>query len=258
MTVLLALLAAVAGLAAGSFLNVVIHRVPQKESVMRPRSRCPACGTQLANRDNIPVVSWLVLRGRCRTCSAPISARYPLVELATAVLFAAVAIRFSGHPEAIPAFSLFAASLLAVSVIDLELYIIPNRIVYPTLFAGAPLLALAAVVGHDGDAIRRAAIGGAGAWLALLVLHLISPRGMGFGDVRLSAVIGMFLGWIGLGHVPLGLFLGFLLATLVSLPLLLLRRKGRKDPVPFGPFLAAGATLAMFFGSPIIDAYMGR
>jgi leader peptidase (prepilin peptidase)/N-methyltransferase len=258
MTVLLALIAAVAGLAAGSFLNVVIHRVPKKESVVHPRSRCPTCGTQLAARDNIPVVSWLLLRGRCRTCGTPISARYPLVELATALLFAAVAVRFHDHPEAIPAFCVFVASLLAISVIDLELYIIPNRIVYPTLFIGAPLLAVAAAVGHDLDAIRQAAIGGVGAWLALLILHLISPRGMGFGDVRLSAVIGMFLGWIGLGRVPLGLFLGFLLATVVSLPLLILRRKGRKDPVPFGPFLAAGATLAMFFGGPLIDAYLGR
>src|SRR5436309_6749414 len=114
------------GLAVGSFLNVVIYRVPRKESVVRPRSRCPGCGTQLADRDNIPVVSWLLLRGRCRTCGEPISARYPLVELGTAALFVAAALRF-GADWAVPGFLLFFASLLAISLTDLEHYIIPNR-----------------------------------------------------------------------------------------------------------------------------------
>ena len=258
MVVALAVVVGILGLAVGSFLNVVIHRVPKKESVVRPRSRCPGCGTQLAERDNIPVVSWLLLRGRCRTCGAPISIRYPMVELGTGALFAAAALRWSDHPEAIPAFCLFFAALLAISAVDLELFIIPNRIVYPTLFAAVPLLVLASLVGDDLDALRTAAIGGVGAWLALFVIHLIQPRGMGFGDVRLSGVIGMYLGWISLAHVPLGLFLGFLLATLVSIPLLLMRKKGRKDPVPFGPFLAAGAVLATLAGNPILDLYLGR
>lgn len=258
MTLMFVVLAAIVGLAVGSFLNVVIHRVPKKESVAHPRSRCPSCGHQLEARDNVPVVSWLVLRGKCRHCQSPISPRYPIIELATAVLFGAAGLRFASHPEAIPAYCLFFAALLAISAIDLELYIIPNRIVYPTLVGGAVLLVIAAIVGHDLGAVKDAALGGFGAWVVLLIIHLISPRGMGFGDVRLSAVIGMFLGWIDLGHVPLALFLGFLLATLVSLPLLALRRKGRKDPVPFGPFLAAGAVLAVLFGVPILDAYLGR
>ena len=258
MVVAFAAVAGILGLVVGSFLNVVIHRVPKRESVIRPRSRCPGCGTQLAERDNIPVVSWLLLRGRCRSFGQPISARYPVVELATAVLFVLAAVRWADHPEAIPAFCLFFASLLAISVIDLELFIIPNRIIYPTLAAAIPLLVLASVVGDDLDSLRTAAIGGAGAWVALLVIHLIQPRGMGFGDVRLSGIIGMYLGWISVAHVPLGLFLGFLLATLVSLPLLVLRKKGRKDPVPFGPFLAAGAVLATLAGNPLLDAYLGR
>ena len=244
----------VLGLAVGSFLNVVIHRVPKKESVVTPRSRCPQCGTELAPRDNIPVVSWLVLRGKCRTCSAPISVRYPLVELATALLWVAMAVRF-GADWALPAYLVLAASLLAISVIDLELYIIPNRIVYPTLAIAAPLLVAAALLNDDVDAIKRAAIGGLAAFIALFVIHVISPRGMGFGDVRLSGVLGMYLGWIDLSLVFLGLFLGFLLGAVVGIGLMVVGRRGRKDAVPFGPFLAAGALLAILFSDPLLRAY---
>jgi leader peptidase (prepilin peptidase) / N-methyltransferase len=253
----LPVLSGLLGLVVGSFLNVVIHRVPKKLSVVKPGSACPECSTPIAPRDNIPVLSWVLLRGRCRHCSAGISARYPLVELASGVLFVLAAVRFAGVPAAVPAYCVFLAALLAVSVIDLDLFIIPNRIVYPSLLAGAVLLAVASIATGDLRSLREAAIGGVGAFAALLVIHLISPRGMGFGDVRLSGVIGMNLGWISLGHVPLGLFLGFLSATLVSLPLLLLRRKGRKDPVPFGPFLAFGALVAVLVGQPILNAYLG-
>src|SRR5205085_5420882 len=143
MTAALAIVSAVMGLMVGSFLNVVIYRVPRKESVVRPRSRCPGCGTQLSSADNIPVVSWLILRGRCRTCGTPISVRYPLVELSTAVLFAAMAVRF--HADwAIPAYCLFAAAALALALIDLEHFLLPSKIIYSTLVLSAPLLALAA------------------------------------------------------------------------------------------------------------------
>src|SRR5437870_13300245 len=163
MTAVVAAVCGVLGLAVGSFLNVVIHRVPRKESVVQPRSRCPRCGTQLADRDNVPVVSWVLLRGRCRTCGEPISPRYPLVELATAALFVAVALRF-GADWAVPAFLLFFASLLAISLIDLEHYIIPNRIVYPTLFGGFALLVVAAAAGGNWEALQRAVIGAAIFW----------------------------------------------------------------------------------------------
>jgi leader peptidase (prepilin peptidase)/N-methyltransferase len=247
----------VVGLMVGSFLNVVIYRVPRKESVVRPRSHCPGCGTQLADRDNIPVVSWLLLRGRCRTCGEPISVRYPLVELATGALFAAAGLRF-GADWALPAFLVLFASLLAISAIDLEHYIIPNRIVYPTLFSGFALLALASVIDGRWTSLEHAVAGAALFWGGLLVIHLISPRGMGFGDVRLAAVLGLFLGWLGLDHVFLAFFLGFVLGAVIGLLLILLRLRSRKDHIPFGPFLAAGATIAVLVGSPIIRWYTPR
>ncbi|HVE46366.1 MAG TPA: prepilin peptidase [Acidimicrobiales bacterium] len=254
MTALLAAGCALVGLAVGSFLNVVVHRVPRKESVVSPRSRCPGCGMQLAPRDNIPVVSWLLLRGRCRTCQQPISPRYPLVELATAVLFAAVALRL-GADWALPGFLIVVAGLVAISAVDLERFIVPNRILYPTLFIAAPLLILAAAVDGDWSGARTSALGGVMAWGLLLTIHLISPKGMGFGDVRLAGLIGMMLGWLSLGHVLVGLFLGFLTASMVGVGLILAGRRGRKDRVPFGPFLAAGAVLAVLFGRPILSWY---
>jgi len=254
MTVAVAVVCGLLGLAVGSFLNVVIYRVPRKESVVRPRSRCPGCGTQLADRDNIPVLSWILLRGRCRTCGEPISARYPLVELGTAALFVAAALRF-GLDWVLPAYLVFFAALVAVTFIDLEHYIIPNRIVYPTLFVSVPLLVLAAAAQNEWSELLRAGEGAALAWGFLLVVHLIQPRGMGFGDVRLAAVLGLFLGWLDLRHVFLGLFLGFLFGSLSSITLIALRRRGRKDQIPFGPFLAAGAVVAVLFGSPIISWY---
>ena len=254
MTAFVAIVCGVLGLAVGSFLNVVIHRVPAKESVVKPRSRCPQCGTELASRDNIPVLSWLLLRGKCRTCGSAISARYPLVELGTSALFAAAGARFVDS-WALPAYLLLFAALIAISFIDLEHYIIPNRIVYPTLFAGAALLTAAALADGEASRIRDAAIGGAAAWFALLVVHFIQPRGMGFGDVRLSAVLGMYLGWIELELVLLGMLLGFLLGAVIGLGLVVTRVRGRKDAVPFGPFLAAGATIAILASDPIVRWY---
>jgi len=242
------------GLVVGSFLNVVIYRVPRKESVVRPRSRCPGCGTQLAERDNIPVVSWVLLRGKCRTCGEPISARYPLVELLTGALFVAAALRF-GLDWVLPAYLVFFASLVAITFIDLEHYIIPNRVLYPTLFIAMPLLVLAAAAQDQWGNLERALLGAVLAWAFFLILHLISPRGMGFGDVRLSFLLGLFLGWLDLRHVFLGVFLGFLLGSIVGLGLMAFRRRGRKDHIPFGPFLAVGAVIAVLFGSSILSWY---
>ena len=253
-TAFVAVVCGVLGLAVGSFLNVVIHRVPEKQSVVRPRSRCPKCGTELASRDNIPVLSWLLLRGRCRTCGEPISARYPLIELATAALFVAAGIRFPTS-WALPGYLVLFAALLAISAIDLERYIIPNRIVYPTLFIAIPLMVAAALAEGEPERIRTATIGSLAAFVAMFVVHFISPKGMGFGDVRLAAVIGLFLGWIDLTLVLLGMLLGFLLASVIGIGLLLTKRRGRKDAVPFGPFLAAGAVLAVLFSRQLLSAY---
>lgn len=257
MTAFVAVSCGVLGLAIGSFLNVVIHRVPRRESIVRPRSRCPACDASISPADNLPVVSWLLLRGRCRACGAPISARYPAIELGTAALFVAAALRFR-HDWALPAYLVLFASLLAISAIDLEHYIIPNRIVYPTIALALPLLALAAVSHHRLLPFRNALLGGMIAFGLLLVVHLVSPRGMGFGDVRLSFVLGLYLGWLGLGEVFLGLFLSFLLGSVVGVVLMLLRRRGRRDHIPFGPFLASGAVIAILVGAPILDWYAGR
>ncbi len=253
---MLLVLCGLLGLAVGSFLNVVIARVPRRESVVRPRSRCPGCGTQLAERDNVPVVSWLLLRGRCRTCRAPISVRYPLVEAATAALFVAAGVRF-GWDGALPAYLVFFAVLLAVSLIDLEHYIVPNRVVFPGLALAVPLLAVAAAVQGEVGPLVRGIGGGLLAANGLLLVHLISPRGMGMGDVKLSLVLGLFLGWLSLGHVALGLFLGFLLGAVVGIALLALGLRTRKDAVPFAPFLAAGATIATLAGQPLLDWYLG-
>lgn len=250
----LAGVAAVFGLAVGSFVNVVIHRVPLRRSVVHPRSACPGCGTTLAERDNIPVVSWLALRGRCRTCAMPISARYPVVEVATAALFAAAALRL-GADWALPAFCLFFAALLAIAVIDVEHFIVPNRIVFPMLAVSVPLLALASLLAGDWHPLLTGVVGAAVAANGLLLVNLVSPRGMGMGDVKLALLLGLFLGWIGLGHVALGLFLGFLFGAVGGIGLIAAGVKTRKDPVPFAPFLAAGTVVAVLVGNAMLERY---
>jgi leader peptidase (prepilin peptidase)/N-methyltransferase len=245
---------ALLGLLVGSFLNVVIWRVPRKESVAAPASHCPGCGAPIAPRDNVPVLSWIALRARCRHCHAHISVRYPLVELACAALFGALGARFA-HSWALPAYLLFGAGLLAIAAIDLEHYIIPNRIVYPLGFAGVPLLALGA--GLDGEwwPFARALIGAACAFAALFLIHIVSPRGMGFGDVRLSFLLGLYLGFLGALEVAFGLFLGFVYGAVIGILLMVTRRRGRRQHIPFGPFLAAGAITIVLAGGPIIDWY---
>lgn len=253
----LVVLCGVLGLLVGSFLNVVIHRVPKDESIVTPRSHCPNCDTELANRDNIPVVSWLVLRGKCRTCGHPISARYPLVEALTGLTFGAVAARF-GWDEALPAFLVLAAFLIALSAIDLDTFLLPKKLVWPAFGAGVVLLGGASLLQHDGRSAIEAAVGSLAAFAVLFLIHFVSPKGMGFGDVRLAAVLGLHLGWLELPEVPLGLFLSFLVASVVGVGLIATKRKGRKDRVPFGPFLAVGTGLAVLFGESILRVYLGR
>ena len=256
MTLLLAAACAVLGLLVGSFLNVVIVRVPEKRSVVTPRSHCPRCSAQLRDRDNIPVVSWLLLRGRCHSCAEPIPIRYPLVELGTGVLFAAMAARF-GADWALPGYLVFVSALLAVSAIDLERFLVPNRIVYPSLVASLALLGVAALLEPDGGAFVRALVGAVAASGGLFALALLYPRGMGMGDVKLALLLGLYLGWLSLGHVVLGLFLGFLLGSVVGIALLVAGVRGRKDHLPFAPFLATGAVLAVLVGQPVLDWYLG-
>jgi leader peptidase (prepilin peptidase)/N-methyltransferase len=190
-----------------------------------------------------------------RWCKPRTRARFVLVELVTAGLFAATVFRF-GDDAVIPAYLVFFTSLVAVSAIDLDLHIIPNRIIYPTIFASIPLLAIAAALNDDFESLENALIGGAAAFAALFVIHLVSPAGMGFGDVRLSFVLGLFLGWLSLSHVLIGIFLGFLLGAFIGVALVATRIRSRKDAIPFGPFLAGGAALAVFAGSPIIHWWL--
>jgi leader peptidase (prepilin peptidase)/N-methyltransferase len=256
MTALLVAGCGLFGLLIGSFLNVVIWRVPRGESVVSPPSHCPGCDTEIAPYDNIPALSWLVLRGRCRHCGTRISVRYPLVELATAGLWVAMALRF-GWTWELPAYLVLVSALLALALIDLDTFLLPNKIVYPLTVALVVLLGLAAVLDDSGDDFVRALLGGLSAFAFFGVVHLISPRGMGFGDVKLSFSLGVALGWISWGSVFLGLFLGFFLGAVVGVALIATRVKSRRDHVPFGPFLAAGTVLAILFGQVLLDLYAG-
>lgn len=247
---------AVLGLAVGSFLNVVIWRVPRKVSVVRPGSRCPTCDAPIRPSDNVPLASWLRLRGRCRHCQAPIPLRYPAVEAGCALLFAAAAWRFGGS-WVLPAYLVLFAALLAVTVIDLEHYVIPNRLLAPVTAAAVPLLALGALGEGEEDAFGRALLGGLAVFGFLFALNLVYSKGMGMGDVKLGFALGLYLGWIGWGAVMLGIFLAFVLGAVVGLALMALKLRTRKDAVPFGPFLAAGTVIAVLWGEPILRWYSG-
>jgi leader peptidase (prepilin peptidase)/N-methyltransferase len=244
------------GLAVGLFLNVLIDRVPPKQALFPPRFRCPRCPEEVTDAPGLPLGRWLRPGGRCPVCGHSLPLRYLLVPVANALLFWAAAVRI-GPDWALPAYLVFFAALLAISVIDFQLQIIPNRIVYPAIFASIPLLALAALAEHDFSRLGRALAGAALAWLGLLLIHLISPSGMGFGDVRLAFLLGLFLGWLSYSHVVSGLFLGFLLGAVIGVILVVLRLRSRSDHVPFGPFLAAGSALAVLVGDPVIRVWLG-
>jgi leader peptidase (prepilin peptidase)/N-methyltransferase len=245
---------AVLGLTMGSFLNVVIYRVPRKESVVRPRSACPTCGTPILERDNVPVLSWLILRGHCRHCQGAISARYPVVESLTAALFVGAALRF-GVDWVLPAYLVLLAGLLALACTDLEQFLLPKRIVYPVLFLVSGLMVVAAIATGHWHNLWMAAASGAVAFTLFFAINFINPRYMAFGDVRLALLIGVGLGWLGPGTTLLGFFAGFLLGAVVGVGLILAKRMSRKTPIPFGVFLAAGAAIAIFLGGPILHWY---
>lgn len=245
----------VLGLLVGSFANVVIHRLPAGESIVSPGSACPVCGHDIRWYDNVPVVSWLLLRGRCRDCREPVSVRYPLVELAMGVVFALVAWRI-GMSWLLPAELLFAWTLVVLAVIDADTRRIPNRLTYPLTPALLVLAAGGALLAGDGEAALRALLGGMAAGGALLLLALLSPRGMGMGDVKLAAFIGIALGVVGWADVVVGLLGGFLLGGIAGVALLASGRRTRKDLIPFGPYLAAGALLALLWGERLADAYL--
>lgn len=241
------------GLVFGSFLTVAIHRVPSGESLVAPRSRCPSCGNQIRSIDNVPVLSWLLLRGRCRACRARISLIYPATELASAALFAAVALRFE-NPWTDVLVAPFLGLLAALTVIDARHQILPNRLIYPALLlAGGYVVVADLATGslHAVDAgIGLLAYGG-----GLLVVALLAPRGMGMGDVKLAGLIGLVLGGVDLAFVAVAAAAGILAGGLVSIGALV-AGVGRKARLPFGPWMALGAAVAAFAGRDLVDAYV--
>ena len=254
MLALLIGLCALLGLAVGSFVNVVIYRVPRGESVVSPRSACPACGAPIRERDNIPVVSWLLLRGRCRDCKSPISARYPMVELLCAGIFAGTAARF-GYRWDLPAYLVFFAGLLALSCIDIERMILPKKIVYPLTGLVGALLLMAAVATGSWRHYAIAILCAMGWFIVFFALNLMSPRILGFGDVRLALVLGLALGWLGIGYVLLGFFAANLIGALIGIGLIATRRMSRSDRIPYGVFLALGCAVAVFAGPELLRPF---
>lgn len=241
--------ASLGGLLAGSFITVVAHRVPQGESIVGPRSRCPGCGAQIAAYDNLPVLSWLVLRGRARCCGERISARYPLTELALAALYALTVAVLWGEPGEIALGLIFVTTLLAVSLTDLQRRIIPNKIL-----AAAALLGIAVVAVYDPGSLPERVAAAAAAGGLLFAAALAYPRGMGLGDVKLAATMGLFLG----RDVAPAIFVALVAGSLVGLAMM--ARYGaaaRKRAIPFGPFLALGGLVGLLAGDRLIDWYLG-
>jgi leader peptidase (prepilin peptidase) / N-methyltransferase len=274
---------AVLGLLVGSFLNVVIARVPAGESVVRPGSRCPRCGTPIAARDNVPVVSWLLLRGRARCCEVPISIRYPLVELVTAAAFAVVAAWCTGvfgagavssaTPVAsgplvpagwggslwpLPAFAYLAAVSVALVAIDLEHLRLPFWLVVPSWWIGGALLGGAALLLGRPDAAVRTVLGGLAYWGLYRLMYALSRGRLGYGDVRLAGLLGGYLAWVSWGTLALGAYLGTFVGGIAFVALLLARRAGFKTELAYGPPMIVGAWLGLFWGQQLADAYVGR
>ena len=252
-----AALAGLVGLAAGSFANVVIHRVPRRQSIIRPGSRCPSCDRPIAWHDNVPVVGWLVLRGRCRQCRSRISARYPTVELATAALWFLLTLRLvdAGLGWAVPAYLALAFVCVVLAVIDARTRLLPNRITYPAFPVVLGLLVVASVGLGDLGRLARGLLAAVAVGAFFLALALISPRGMGLGDVKLAPTLGLALGWLSWGTVAVGVFAGFLLGGLAGLGAIAVLGLTRKSLLPFGPWLVTGALLGVLAGADVAAWY---
>jgi leader peptidase (prepilin peptidase)/N-methyltransferase len=242
------------GLVVGSFMTVAVYRLPKGESVVRPRSRCPACGAEIGARDNVPVVSWLLLRGECRRCGERISVEYPLLELATAGLVVLAAVRYPDPWQAVLVGGLLAL-MPGIALIDLRHRIIPNKLTYPALLVFAVVIVLAWLIADAVDPV----LAGIGLLLYGGILFAVAAvsRGMGMGDVKLAAVIGLVLGSLGLRFVGVAAASAIVLGGLGAVGALAMG-KGRKSAIPFGPYLAAGAVVAGLWGEPLASWYIGR
>jgi leader peptidase (prepilin peptidase)/N-methyltransferase len=267
--ILLPLFAGILGLAIGSFLNVVVYRVPAGRSIIAPASACPSCESAIRAYDNVPVLSWLLLRGKCRDCATPISPRYPLVELGTGVFFIAVSLVFGpailvapdirgsvGGLLVLVAFLYFAAITVALALIDIDVHKLPNAIVLPAYAVGAVLMTVASIVLGDYSALLRAGIALAALFLAYFLMAFIYPAGMGLGDVKLAGVLGLYLGWVGWGAVIVGAFGAFILGGVYAFVLILGKRANRKSGIPFGPWMLVGAWLGIGIGNEAFAGYL--
>jgi leader peptidase (prepilin peptidase)/N-methyltransferase len=257
------------GLAIGSFLNVVAYRVPLGLSVVSPPSACPNCGSSIEARDNIPLLSWVLLRGKCRHCAEPISARYIVVEAITGVAFVGVALLFlpgllaaASGPSLVArllvlvAFLYLAAVSVALTAIDIDVRRLPDRIVLPSYGVGVVLLGAAAIVGGDFGSFLRALAGAAILFVFYFLLALIKPGGMGMGDVKLAGVLGLFLGQLGWAELVVGAAGAFLLGGIFGVALMIGGRAKRRSAIPFGPWMFAGAWLGIFAGALIANSYL--
>jgi leader peptidase (prepilin peptidase)/N-methyltransferase len=263
----LAVASGIFGLVIGSFLNVVIWRLPRGESLSHPASACPKCHHAIRPRDNVPLVSWLMLRGKCRDCGETISVRYPLVELGTALFFVLVTllllcgiVPLDSHSApaawALPAFLYLAAVSVALAGIDLDVRRLPDRIVLPSFVVGLVLLALASFFLGDWWMLLRGVIGAAALFVFYFIIAFAYPKGMGFGDVKLAAVLGLYLGWLGWGNLIIGAFAAFLLGGIFGIVLIAARLAKRKTGIPFGPWMLGGAWIGIFFGNQVWSGYL--
>lgn len=244
------------GLVVGSFLNVIAWRVPRGESIKYPPSACPSCGHAIRRRDNVPVLSWLILRGKCRDCQACISARYPLIELVTAILFVLVLWKFGLGLEFV-AFAYLAAIGVALTAIDIDVHRLPDVLVLPAYPVLLVLFTAQSAITGEWWPLIQAAIGGAALFAFYFVAFIVYPGGMGFGDVKLAGVIGIALGWLGWGPLIIGSFSAFLIGGVVGGLLLATGKVKRKGGIPFGPWMIAGTAVGFAFGATLWDGYLG-
>lgn len=267
--ILAAALVGVFGLLIGSFLNVVIYRIPIGKSIVSPPSACTDCGNEIRPYDNVPVLSWLILRGKCRYCGSAISVRYPLVELGTGLLFAGVSLFFLKPILEAPTSTAMIAALLvlvaylylaaisvALTLIDLDVRKLPNVIVLPSYIVALILLGAASVLSGDYSGLIRAGIAMAGLTVAYFAMAFAYPGGMGLGDVKLAGVIGIYLGWMSWGALAVGALAAFIFGGVYAVGLILTTRATRKTGVPFGPWMLAGAWLGIGAGASLFSAYL--
>jgi len=252
----IALIAGLLGLAIGSFLNVVVWRLPRGESLSHPGSHCPACGHPIRPYDNIPVVSWVLLRGRCRDCGERISVRYPLVEAGTGVAFALTAV-WVGWSVLLPFALWFVAACIALLLIDVDHHRLPNNLTLSTYVVVLLGFALAAALEAQWGDFRRALLGGLAFAVFFAVIALLFPRGMGWGDAKLALSLGSVMAWTGWGALVVGGFGAFLLGAVWGVGAIVVGRAGRKSALPFGPFMIVAAVAAVVWGMPLAQWYAG-